>query len=71
MTTVDNEPFIKKSDVALMSGGFSETWVHDHATGRKLPILPSYRLGNRLRFKRSEVLAFLADYAKKLPTTKD
>jgi len=66
----NDEPFIKKSDVAAMSG-FSETWVHDHAVGRKLPILPSYRLGNRLRFKRSEVLAYLNANAKKLPETKD
>lgn len=45
----------------------SECWVRDHALGRRLPLVPSIRLGGRrglLRFRRSEIEIFLKDNAR-------
>ena len=37
----------------------SVSWVQDHASGRCRPILPSFKLGHAVRFKASEIEAFL------------
>lgn len=42
----------------------SESWVRDHALGRRLPQLPVIRLGGKwglLRFRRLEIDQFLKD----------
>jgi excisionase family DNA binding protein len=42
----------------------SETWVREHATGRRRPSLPSIRLGKSLRFDEAAVAQWLRDMAK-------
>lgn len=42
----------------------SDSWVRDHALGRRQPRIPSIRVGTRrglLRFRRSEIEIFLQD----------
>lgn len=39
----------------------SSGWVHDHATGRRKPVLPCVKLGKLLRFRPSEVVAWLEE----------
>ena len=34
-------------------------WVLDHASGRRLPVLPSLKLGKSVRFREAELDAFL------------
>jgi excisionase family DNA binding protein len=34
-------------------------WVLDHASGRRLPVLPSLKLGKSVRFREAEVERFL------------
>jgi hypothetical protein len=46
--------------------GMSPVYIHDRAVGRKLPLIQSYRFGNRLRFKREDILQYAADHAKKV-----
>jgi len=38
-------------------------WVHDHATGRRKPILPSIKLGKALRFHEDQVNAWLQTHS--------
>lgn len=42
----------------------STGWIRDHVSGRRKPLLPHIHLGDRrgmLRFRRSEIEAFLKD----------
>ena len=35
------------------------SWVYQHASGRRHPRLPSYKVGGAVRFRMSEVIAFI------------
>jgi len=37
----------------------SVTWVTTHASGKYKPVLPSFKLGGAVRFKASDIDAFL------------
>jgi len=39
----------------------SETWVLDHASGRRRPNLPSVKLGKAVRFRREDVETFIKE----------
>lgn len=54
----DTEPLIKAEQVAEALG-VSRTWVFDRAKAGRLP---SYRLGKHVRFRMSEVQAWLAEH---------
>jgi predicted DNA-binding transcriptional regulator AlpA len=38
----------------------SQSWVRDHATGRRRPILPCIKLGKSLRFDQKRVAEWVA-----------
>lgn len=45
----------------------SEAWIRDHVTGRRKPLLPHIRLGDRrgqLRFRRSDIDKFLTQHTR-------
>jgi excisionase family DNA binding protein len=42
----------------------SETWVRDHAAGRRRPALPAIRLGKSMRFNETAVSQWLLDMSK-------
>lgn len=42
--------------------GFGEQYIVSHSKGRKLPLLPSIRIGNKLRFRRSALLAYVSTH---------
>jgi excisionase family DNA binding protein len=37
----------------------SRGWVHDHASGRRQPILPSVKMGKSIRFREADVEAWI------------
>jgi excisionase family DNA binding protein len=39
-------------------------WVHDHASGRRQPVLPSIKLGKSVRFREEDVNAWLTALSK-------
>lgn len=45
----------------------SEGWVRDHAVGRRLPNIPCVRLGCLIRFRPSDIDAFITQQAAKKP----
>lgn len=42
----------------------SKGWVHDHANGRRRPILRRVKLGKSVRFRPSDVTAFVDECTK-------
>jgi excisionase family DNA binding protein len=51
------EPFLTTRELGALLG-FSTSWVQDQFEAGKLP---GFRLGGRLRFRESEVLAWLEE----------
>ena len=50
----------------------SQAWIRDHTSGRRKPPLPHIRLGERralLRFRRSEIEAFLKCNTRNMDST--
>lgn len=45
----------------------SRGWVHDHASGRRQPILPSLKLGKSIRFSQEDVSAWLKNLSDERP----
>jgi excisionase family DNA binding protein len=41
--------------------GVSESWVREHASGKKRPHMPALRMGGLLRFRREEIEAWLKE----------
>jgi len=39
----------------------SKGWVHDHAGGRRRPVLPHVKLGKSVRFRVQDVEAFITE----------
>jgi len=39
----------------------SHGWVHDHASGRRQPLLPSIKLGKSIRFRQEDVSNWLTN----------
>jgi excisionase family DNA binding protein len=60
------EPLLVVEDVRHLLG-VTKTWVYDHLT-RVEPILPHYRLGNTIRFRREDVAAFVQQCRVTKPT---
>lgn len=42
----------------------SKGWVHDHANGRRRPVLRRVKLGKSVRFRQSDVNAFVDECSK-------
>jgi predicted DNA-binding transcriptional regulator AlpA len=62
MTTKDNSHQLLKPKQVAEELAVSEAWVRDHVSGRRLPLLPHIRLGDRrgqLRFRRADIDRFL------------
>ena len=56
--TIECEALISKAEAAKLADR-TESFVHYHAVGLRLPLLPSHRDGYQLRFKKSEVVSFM------------
>jgi hypothetical protein len=69
--TQDEEIFITPQQAGDLAGHLSATYFKDRAVGRKLPLIPSYRFGNRIRFKKSDILAYLNEHIVKPEEKKD
>lgn len=63
----DSEPLITAQQAGELAGGLSEFYFRDRAKGRSQPTVPSYRFGNRLRFKKSDILAYIEAHLKPAP----
>ena len=60
---VDNDEILTAKELASQLK-VSEEWVRDHALGRRLPLVPSIKLGGPrglLRFRQSQIDKFLKD----------
>jgi predicted DNA-binding transcriptional regulator AlpA len=55
---VDHDTLITASDVAKICGA-SKSWVLDHASGRRKPVIPRHKIGKLVRFSLADVNAFL------------
>ena len=47
-------------EVSLMLR-MSQSWIRDHATGKRRPVLPCVKLGRAIRFRLSDIEQFLED----------
>lgn len=54
------ERLIAVREVAEMLG-MSPTWVRQHAAGRRKPVMPCVRFGMAMRFRESEVWAWVEE----------
>lgn len=39
----------------------SQSWVRDHSSGKRRPVLPSEKLGRAIRFRMSDIEQFLEE----------
>lgn len=39
----------------------SRAWVHDHASGRRRPVVPSVKLGKTIRFRVEDIEKFIEE----------
>lgn len=46
------------AEVALRFG-VNENWVHSHASGKRMPVLPSLKVGKYRRFRAADIEQFL------------
>jgi excisionase family DNA binding protein len=53
------DKFLTSKAVAALLG-VSESWVLMHARGKRLPVIPSLKLGRSVRFRESEIYEFIA-----------
>lgn len=52
-------PLLTAADVAAILN-VPEGWVRDHANGKRNPVLPSFKVGRYVRFRRDEIERWLA-----------
>jgi len=55
-----HEPLLGAKEVARWLG-VSRAWVFEHSNGRRRPFLPSVKLGKSVRYRASDVDAFILE----------
>jgi excisionase family DNA binding protein len=63
MSIEDIEQMMTVEEVAAKLR-LSKAWVYDHSNGRRRPLLPSTKMGKSVRFRPSDVRAFVEEMSK-------
>ena len=58
--TPSTERLMSVAEVARWLGT-SDSWVREHASGRKGPHLPAFRMGGLLKFRREDIGSWLVE----------
>ena len=61
--TMDGARLLTVAEVANWLA-VSQSWVRDHATGRRRPVLPCIKLGKSLRFDKGKVAEWVTSLSR-------